>query len=839
MTDRGPIREQGAELPFAEQWIRHEAHARIFGEAQPLRLGRYQIRERLGAGGMGSVFAAWDADLERKVAIKVFHERIPQAGAHLEREARAQAALAHPNVVMVFEVGESADTHYIVMEHVDGPTLRTWQTHAQRTTAELVQAYRQAASGLAAAHHAGLVHADFKPDNVLVHGDGRVRVADFGLAARRPPSTTTVEALGHDTATDGHSATLAGGTPGYMAPELAEGIPAGPRSDQYAFCVALFEALNGHRPGDERRPGRPVPRRVQAAIERGLQTDPERRFESMDALRGALAPVKRRWLLVAATIGMATAAALAFGQGPSCDKRNSETWSRARAEVQNLVHDADADWVRPTWPHLDREVSAYEANLSQLEQETCRLAQTRSTQQQRRAEECLSAVSDEFRGFIEQLRSDPAARRSAVLRVALLLAPQTCRDDAALERFETPEDLELRQRLQSAVIAHARLPSKEIPSQPADLEHGLAADPSTAVLAYRALALDALDHGRPEDAADALQEAASLAESLADQRARAELLGLLAFAVGQDTRRARESKQLTSQALAALDAGPEYPTSRAGVLHHLASVAAHARPPDLDEAIRLHREAVASLQTALGNDHPLTLRARQSLGAALTRARRLDEAVPILEAVTTEVDEVWPAEAPTRIQNRRLLGLAHLAAGDASVALGALQDARDARARLATPPQVERARDHYNVAVALRALGRNREVISEVDKGLPLAKAALGADHPELTPWWVLRGHAARALDRSAESAQAFERALVLLELDGAEPKEFAKVRVSLAQALRKPNPDAALVHLEAAFRFLRQTEGFDGLRERANALREQLAKAEGPQPIEAQSRNR
>ena len=214
------------------------------------RIGRFVVLRELGRGAMGVVFAAYDEELDRKVAIKLLHAgrgaEASQGRTMLLREAQAMARLAHPNVVAVHEVGVIQGAVFVAMEHVAGIDLQRWLATAKRPWREVLAILRQAGEGLVAAHREGLVHRDFKPSNVLVGDDGRVRVADFGLAARRSDS----DGHGRTTGIAPLTATLTGegaliGTPVYMAPELLRGAPATAQSDQYAY--------DGSHPAPDRR----------------------------------------------------------------------------------------------------------------------------------------------------------------------------------------------------------------------------------------------------------------------------------------------------------------------------------------------------------------------------------------------------------------------------------------------------------------------------------------------------------------------------------------------------------------------------------------------------------
>jgi serine/threonine protein kinase len=278
-------------------------------------IGRYRVRERIGEGGMGLVYAAEDRELGRLVAIKLLR---PVEGAEADvhrhrllREAQALARVSHRNLVMVFDVGTHQGQVWIAMERVIGDTLEDWLAAERRTWEQIVDVFMEAGRGLVAVHEAGLVHRDFKPSNVIVRGDGTVQVLDFGLAAEagetfnpdetQPRARPDLDALAATLTQTGGIM----GTPAYMAPEQFLGLGADARSDQFSFCVALYEALYGERPFKGRDlpdlmvaiceglpdlppelPG--VPELLRRTIARGLQSDREARFPDLEALLFAL-----------------------------------------------------------------------------------------------------------------------------------------------------------------------------------------------------------------------------------------------------------------------------------------------------------------------------------------------------------------------------------------------------------------------------------------------------------------------------------------------------------------------------------------------------------------------
>ncbi len=306
-----------------------------------VEIGRYRIEQVLGAGGMGTVYAAFDPELERRVALKVLSgdRRGDSVGRErLLREARAMARLNHPNVITVFEVGSAGGHDYVAMEMVDGSNLADWLRHERPSPREIVAAFVQAGAGIVAAHAIGLIHRDFKPHNVLRWRDGSVEVSDFGLAREAGAQPPEEQPPARNTPTPLAGLTMTGaivGTPAYMAPEQWEGGSVGEAADQFAFCVALWEALAGERPfrgeaqeihaamlrGPAELDDTRIPRALRDLLRRGLDPDPAKRWPAMTDVLGRLASYLRRRSLVIGLSGaiIATVAAIGFvlARGPA------------------------------------------------------------------------------------------------------------------------------------------------------------------------------------------------------------------------------------------------------------------------------------------------------------------------------------------------------------------------------------------------------------------------------------------------------------------------------------------------------------------------------------------
>lgn len=291
----------------------------------PEAVGRYALTEVIGRGGFGVVYGAVDELLGRDVAIKAL-AAIDRDGSLLA-EARALAAIEHPGVVRVFDVVETAGRVYLVMERIRGDNLRQWQRRHGHEVSAVVDVYLRVANALDAVHRAGIVHGDVKPDNVLLAEDGRVLLADFGLS--RTHSDRGVAARG--------------GTPRYLAPEATAGSGSvGPRSDQFSFCVSMFEALCGALPGDEIQ--RTAPPRLRAVIRRGRSELATERWPDMNALVQAIrGATKRRsgWWPAAVIVAAAAATAAA--------------WTTETPIVEDVIATASADVNDEATTHIGSE----------------------------------------------------------------------------------------------------------------------------------------------------------------------------------------------------------------------------------------------------------------------------------------------------------------------------------------------------------------------------------------------------------------------------------------------------------------------------------------------------
>ncbi|MCR9163496.1 MAG: tetratricopeptide repeat protein [Nannocystaceae bacterium] len=466
-------------------------------EPEPLRrgdsVGRYTVLDRIGAGGMGVVYAAFDPQLDRRVALKVMHAGTDgptdSAGrARLLREAQAMAKLSHPNVITVHDVGTFGERVFVAMEFIEGATLRDWMD-SERAWPELVDAFVMAGRGLASAHAAGLVHRDFKPDNVLMGNDGRVLVMDFGLARQATPRTGPIgdrlevrSASGSgpvETRDLNLNLTRTGamlGTPAYMAPEQHRGEHIGPHADQFSFCVALYEALYRERPfegasmaslainvldGHIRNPPRDtkVPSWLRAAVVRGLAVVPQDRYPSMDALLAELQrdPPQARhpWLVAGIAVGIGgliTAVYLGTRSNrleacKEASKAIDEVWSpQRRADLQARFEDSPAPYAGATWQSTARALDNYSQAWTTVYDVRCTAdAKARSRNTPKFDDPGLLCLDDRLSDvdmLLDELEVDGGVEASlghVAAAVQTLPAPATCtsvrRSDDSDERL--------------------------------------------------------------------------------------------------------------------------------------------------------------------------------------------------------------------------------------------------------------------------------------------------------------------------------------------------------------------------------------------------------------------
>jgi serine/threonine protein kinase/tetratricopeptide (TPR) repeat protein len=740
-------------------------------------LGRFLVIEPVGEGAMGVVYAAFDPELERKVALKVLHAERgdAKARARLVREAQAMARLSHPNVVTVYDVGVDADAVYVAMELVQGASLRAW-LETPRTPRAILELFAAAGAGLQAAHDAGLVHRDFKPENVIVGPGDAPKVGDFGLAfggmsdvaldehegdadrtgedvdaepaiersersdeahgsfalverseTRRAPRSTRESDLARSRLT--RTGALLG-TPAYMAPEQLDGEDADARADQFAFCVALFEALTGARPfrGDSLRELRDaiaagpdpaslrrVPTSIAAALRRGLRPRREDRFEDMRALLAALRPSRRPRAVIGLGAAALVGGVLAFAAWPSapvdpCAASRSAlvgSWSARHTHglPASSVDALDA-WAE-RWTQA--RVTACEATHVAREQSEARMDRRMA---------CLDRQRDAFDVVLARVREAGSA-------------------PFAIDALETLPD--------PAICA---IDSRVAPPPPALVEPVRALRRRIDAVNVRVATADAVG---ARDEADAIVEAAT-ALTYAPLTAEAYLAraGVLRALARFDDAEADAERALLESEAASDDRGAvegwlervrvagergRFTEAARHARHAEASIARAGSPADLRDALRMLRGV---LRTNLGELEEAEVDLRAALESARTREGAQSPKLASIHTSLGNLLRVVGRYDESLAEHERALALDRAALGEAHPRVG---------------------RDLHNVAGLLRRLARTDEAQDHYERALAIKRDALGDDHPEVALTLNSLGLMARDRGEGASARERWERA--------------------------------------------------------------------------------
>jgi len=596
-------------------------------EADGGAIGRYTLVRPIGAGAMGIVFEARDPELDRSVAIKLLRRQLgsddePRPEPRLGGEARSLAKLAHPNVVAAYEVARHDGDLYLVMELVEGPTLAGWLDAAPRSTREVLAMFQQAGQGLAAAHAAGIVHRDFKLDNVLVGADGRARVTDFGLASgtlSRPPAEldSRIVALTRTGA-------LAG-TPAFMAPEVLRGGGASAASDQFAFAVSLWIGLYGVRPfegatvaeliadsdrGQPRTSGRRVDKGVRAIVERGLAPDPAHRWPSVSAMLTALertstSPTRRRYvagvavLAIAGTVGIATTRT---GVERTCPVVEADMlWDPSVAQsVQASIARVDPARASLVTQAVGTAIEAWRQRWRAARTEACALGG--SVGELRGA--CLDLMRLQPETMVRQLatNADPALVESAIDASRRLPDPRSCVGTVRSTGDGTLPALLLDRRLAEARALHklGRFPAARDIAAAVRTEAAAQQLNGVELRATLLLAESQSDSGQRKDALATFDRTITLAVAADDDKVLAEALVHLVsvYAAGADMSGHELANTLATAALERAGNDPEL----VAMLAHGRCRAGWRRPSEPERGKRNCDEAERQWRALRGDD---------------------------------------------------------------------------------------------------------------------------------------------------------------------------------------------------------------------------------------------
>jgi tetratricopeptide (TPR) repeat protein len=751
--------------------------------ARGTALGRFVVLGLVGRGAMGEVYGAYDPELDRKIAIKLLRPRAGGDGAdsrtRLMREAQATAKVSHPNVVIVYDAGTFGDRVFIAMEFVDGHTLRFWLQVQERTWHEILDTFLAAGRGLAAAHDKALVHRDFKPDNVMIAAQGgQVRVMDFGLArmALEPEPPAEVEDVDVDfdstieletglgplpapgvTATpttifrDKITATGAVlGTPAYMSPEQFRSQPADARSDQFSFCVALYEALYGQRPFTGRtlqelatnvvggklaapRAARGVPAWVLDVLGRGLRADPAQRFPSMNDL---LTELDRR--AGTGRKGFATGAAAKLAGVWEAPVGGSPVQTPRKERMREAFLATGKPYAAAVFAGASVILDRYTQRWTELYVEVCEATHVLGEQSAEILDlrmACLNEGLDDLKALCRMFRAPtPEVVEKAVNAATALGTLERCQDIKLLRAVvRLPDDpaqrvavetfrarlVEVRTRSRVGGAADALATVMPLVDEARQLGHA-------PTLAEVLLLAGKLQSETAKDASGTLEEAIWIAEVARHEEVAAEAAALLVFLVGSLQGRFDIGEiwsRLAESILLRMN-GHEllwgyYYDSRGTMrqqqgrlaeaiedAHRAVRAKEHVHGPDsadvgvsltnlandlaysvdFEGALEVNQRALDILTRALGRGHPLTARATTNQAQFLARLGRFDDAMPFAVSALEVLEKETDPRGILVTYPMRSLGLCHLGLGRAKEAESVLARALELRKANGLPP---------------------------------------------------------------------------------------------------------------------------------------------------------
>lgn len=848
----GPVKTSGEEVgaalaidgPGAEQVL-----------AKGAALGRYLVLDPIGRGGMGVVYAAYDPVLDRRVAVKLLRRawRGSEEQERLRGEAMAMARLSHPNVVTVHDVGTFEQHLFVAMELVEGQTLRAW-SRAEHSWRETVALYLQAGRGLAAAHAAGIVHRDFKPDNALVGSDGRVRVVDFGLASLVEGSPSTSE---EDLASMGSLV----GTPRYCPPEQLRGVPVDARADQFAFCASLWEALFGQpafvgddvlslldHMGAEAGPRPPashrVPRHVVDTLARGLSSRPDARFPSMDPLLEALArdPGRTRRRVVAWVVGLAAFASVGWvararEASPVCvgaETKLAGIWDAdRRTAVERALVASGKPWARETAANLSRVLDAYAGDWIAMHRDACEATSVRHEQSEAlldRRMQCLGERAAELRALTSQISQPADGLIEQAPKAVYALTPLRGCADARdlLATVPPPTDPTARAGVERARIelanakamkALARFDSaKQLASEQVDRARTIGYRPLEAE-ALAEVADDLEDLGSYPESATTFREALLASERGSDRSLAASTMVNLVWVVGVDQGEHARAYEYAEHAQAILDALGGDPIVQADLESFEATVL--RGQGRLREALERYRVAVAKRREAFGPDHPRYAMALTNLAGPLADLGEYEEALRLTEEALAiqarALGEHHPSYALTleaTAASLNLLGRFSEALPQAERALRLTQEALG-------PDHARAAECEWTLALVEMSVDAHADAETHLRHAIHVAETS--GEGEKVANYGTILGHVLVKEGRYAEAEAAYRSALTVFERDG-EGSETQEARSGLAAALvGLGRPADAIALLEPTVAWMEK--GGSNARELAHA-RIRLARA-------------
>ncbi len=776
-------------------------------------LGRYLLLSRIGAGGMGVVYAAYDPELDRRVALKLL--RRTSSTDVLRSEARAIAKLAHPNVVAVHDVGRvdtttTNRTSFVAMEFVDGITLRDWLGEA-RTPDQILEVFLGAGRGIAAAHAAGLVHRDIKPSNIMIGRDGRPRVLDFGLASGTP------EAIG--------------GTPAYMAPEQARGENVDARTDQYAFCVSLWEALTSDRPTEPLTATGMllyVPDRVVRALRRGLAQDRDARFPSMEALLAELGPGPSRrhlpWLVGA--VGLLAGALVAMFVLRSepvapCSLAGAPiiaVWSGPQhALVRSAFAATKLPFANVATSQVISQLDAWAERWQRGAEQSCgatSIERTQPVEVHALRQACLDELLAEL-GPVVALAShpDPAVVANVEALVGSLPAPERCNTGSQLSSIAPPPEksrAEIAALTSRTAALEAALSIGRTDKVAIHAVHLRARELAYVPLQARTQFLEArLSNALTEFSAaiPELHAAARLATAAHDTELLVEIWIELVKSLGNDVRTTDEADVFDGYVAALIPQLPDRANQELSLEH--ARCTRNVTAKDAATTATHCQAAIALADRA--NKPALAAAERTRLGHFQRMLGHTDEALATLEGAIRQAEKVFGPDHPDTAIAYYAYGIALADDPTTSTrAIAALQHALELRRKAFPEGSIALAEALQGLGDALATAGRHAEAVPLLEEGLATLERIHASSTATAVNLHILAGMSLVEIDRPAEALVHDLAAADLADRALEHREELAAMALRLAAEIEagRDRPAIGLVDAERALRLLDRGKG-------------------------------
>lgn len=804
--------------------------------SRPLRIGRMVILSRVGGGEAGIVYAAYDPELERKVAIKMICSEFGESAeprSRLIREVQAVAQLSHPNVVAIHDAGVHGRYVWIATDYVTGKTLRAWLDERPREWRVVLPVFMQAARGVAAAHAAGLVHCDLKPTNIIVGDDGRVRVMDFAhthavLDTREGP---------------GGRAGI--GSSSYTAPEQLLGLDVDERADQYSLCALLMEALVGRSVTHESSARARAPHWLRRVVERGLATDRENRYSSMTALLAALGadPMRRRWALGS----FALLTLVLAGWFGILHVQREQAWTtciEGGTTIAKVWHDSARDQLRTgltatgisfarvtaeqVMPWLDAFAVEWQGTWNEVCHDEV-VERTLDAALAREARACLDEQREYYATLLAIL-TDPGDGagalgivQGAVTHVANLPRLDRCREESALRARPRPLDDGMRAEVHRLRIGLARASAIVVAGSfkfgSAEVEKvqreadalGWAPLRADVTFARGKLLIDIGDYPQAETM---LEEAYFLAGAEGANDVQEDAAASLAHVVGYFQARYEEGIRWgkVTEMLLGRTGVPYASAQRAHLLNVLGTI--YWEKGEFERAVDYFEQAIEISERVTGPDHPNTAITLYNLASLYLQIGRKEEGRALLERTYSIFERSLGPDHPDLVM--AITGLASV-----DLAQGKYEQARRRYERALSLSESSVGKEHVVTALLLTNLGivdfaqgKYEQAVTHHQRALEIREKVLGPAHPRV-------GLALANLGAAHAKRGAYDRAIALNSrslklLEQALGPHHADVSIPLASLgsayLAKGNIDRAIAYHERALEIVTAAYGLDHL---------------------------